>query len=449
MSASVTSTPSAADRTLPHNLEAERSILGAILAAHGRALDTVADLVRPEMFFRDAHRRIYRAMLRLHTRNEPIDFITLKEELDHSHDLAEVGGPAYIASVADGVPASTNVQFYARIVREKAAQREVIYAANRLLTKAYDQEGDAAELLDFAERTLLDVSLQVVPGDLVSAEQMVHDIYPVLEAVSAARRPTTGLETGFCELDRYTRGLQPGNLVILGGRPSQGKTTLAMQLALHVARSQPVAFFSVEMSQQEQSFRILSTLGNLDGHQLQCGQLPMHDYARLTDALTDFSQRQFWLDESAKISALQIRSRARRLKARVGLGLIVVDYLQLLSHPKADSREEAVASTGRMLKQVGRELQVPVIALCQLNRAVEHRTDKRPNLADLRESGSLEQDADLVLLIYRPPAKDDGVVKTIPPTELIIAKQRNGPTTSIELRFRGEVYRFEDLEAHP
>jgi replicative DNA helicase len=349
--------------------------------------------------------------------------------------------------LSDGVPRSTNIEHYARIIRAKASARALIYLANKLLVAAYEDEHDAAALVDEAERGLLDISEQAVPGDLVPAEQMVRNIYPVLESLEKARRPVTGLSTGFESLDRYTRGLQPGNLVILGGRPSQGKSTLATQIALHVSQSQPVAFFSIEMSQQEQAFRVLTTLGQLDGHRLQCGQLHQTDYGRLTHALEDFAGRQFWLDDTGTLTPLQIRSRARRLKARAGLGLIVVDYLQLLQHQKADSREQAVAHTGRLLKQIGRELSVPVLALCQLSRFVEQRQDQRPKLSDLRESGSLEQDADLVLLIHRPPARTDGGVATIPFTELIIAKQRNGPTHSIDLRWRGEQYRFLEADA--
>jgi replicative DNA helicase len=235
--------------------------------------------------------------------------------------------------------------------------------------------------------------------------------------------------------------------VILGGRPSQGKSTIAAQIALHVSQTQPVAFFSVEMSEQEQAFRILATLAQVDGHQLQCGQLSMYDQERIGPALQAFHDRQFWLDESGTVSALQIRSRARRLKARAGLGLVVVDYLQLLQHGKADSREQAVAQTGRTLKQIARELHVPVLALCQLSRVVEQRKDQRPMLSDLRESGSLEQDADVVLLIHRPAKKDDGAISTQPPTELIIAKSRNGPTTSIDLRWISEQYRYEEMVA--
>ena len=436
-----------AERTLPSNLEAERAVLGTVLVTHGRVLDTVADQLTAAQFYREAHRRIFRTMLALFSRGEAIDFVTLKDALNKGGDLDEIGGPAYIAALADGVPASTNVPFYARIIKEKAAARDVIDVANTLLTAAYDLE-DPVALIDQAERALLAVSHRAVPGDLVSAAQMSRDIFPVLEAVTAARQPVTGVSTGLAELDRYTRGLQRGSLVILAGRPSTGKSSLALQWALHVAQNQPVAFFSVEMSQQEQAFRVLATLAHVDGHHLQCGQLSTVDQAQVGLALAAFGQRQFWLDDSGAVSLLQIRSRARRLKATHGLGLILVDYLQLLQHGRAESREQAVAATARLLKQVARELDVPLVALCQLSRKVEERADKRPQLSDLRESGALEQDADLVLLIHRPPPKSDGMVVDTPPAELIIAKQRNGPTASVELVWQGAQYRFGALEAH-
>jgi replicative DNA helicase len=435
-----------AERTLPHNLEAERSILGAVLMTYGQSLDAIADRLEAADFYRDAHQRLFRSMVALYTRNEPVDFVTLQERLRRVGDLDEVGGPAYIANLTSGVPTSTNVVHYARIVREQAIARNVIVAANRILTKAYDHDGTSAELIDLAERALLDLSGQATPGDLVAAKDLVLAVTPVLDAITSARRPLTGQATGFEDLDRYTRGLQPGNLVIVAGRPGQGKSTLGTQIALHASKTAPVAFFSLEMAQIEQTFRVVSTLGHVDGHRLQCGQLGMFELQSVAGALADFSDRQFWLDDTATITALQIRSKARRLKAKHGLGLIVVDYLQLLQHPKGDNNEQRVASTGRILREIARELEVPVLALCQLNRAVEQRENQRPRLSDLRESGSLEQDAHVVLLIHRQAKKPTDA--ETPPTELIIAKQRNGPTASVDLHWLPEQYRFADLETH-
>lgn len=434
------------ERQTPVNLEAECSVLGAILATKGAALDAVADRLADRHFYRDAHQRIYRAMLALYERGEPIDFITLTNELKRRKDLVESGGPGYVASLVDGTPTSTNIGHYARIVKQLATKRDVIDLANRLLVKAGEYGEDPVALLNEAEQGLLSISESAVPGDLASPDEMVRRVLPVLDALGATGRPVTGLSTGLSSIDRYTRGLQPGNLIILAARPSQGKSTLASQIALRVAKELPVAFFSVEMSEQEQMFRALAHLASVDGHQLQCGQLSMVDQQLVGDAITDFLTRRFYLDESGGLSALQIRSKSRRIKAKTGLALIVVDYLQLLEHPRAESREQGVASTGRMLKRVARELEVPVLALCQLSRAVESRQDNRPKLSDLRESGSLEQDADVVLLIHRPQPKDHGGITEIPPTELIIAKQRNGPTASVELRWIGEQYRFAEIE---
>lgn len=427
------------------NLEAEAAILGAVLVTSGRALDTIADTLTAKAFYRVEHQVIYKTMLALDATGTVVDFVTLKDALVKSNDLEAVGGPSYIAGLANGVPSQTNVAFYARIVSEAASVRLVEELASRLLHRARQHGADAAALVEDAERALLEVSRQAVPGDLVSAPEMVRTIYPVLEALLESKQPVTGVSTGLRDLDRYTRGLQRGSLVILAGRPSTGKSSLALQLALFVAQQSPVAFFSVEMSQQEQVFRVLATLARVDGHHLQCGRLSTLDQEQVGVALSSFAQRHFWLDDTGSLSPLQIRSRARRLKAKHGLGLVIVDYLQLLNHGKSESREQAVAQTARLLKQIARELDVPVLALCQLSRKVEERTDKKPQLGDLRESGALEQDADVVLLIHRPPAKSDGVVIETPPAELIIAKSRNGPTASVDLVWMGEQYRFGEV----
>jgi len=429
------------ERELPRDLDAERSLLGAIIADR-RAMDTVADLVAPEVFFREAHRWIFDAMLALYRAGKGIDFTLLKAELTRVKRLEDVGGMAYVAGLADGMPRTANVEHYAAILRDKRAARDIIGVAERLIGAAYDGEMEPAALVNMAEQGLLEVSGHAVPGDLASSEDVAKRVWTVVEAIIEQKRPVTGLATGFPELDRYTRGLQPGSLVILGGRPSQGKSSLAAQIALHVAQEQHVAFFSVEMSEQEQAFRILATLGQIDGHRLQCGQLGQRDYGRLTHAFTEMQALKLWIDETGGLTPLQVRSRARRLKARAGLGLIVVDYLQLLDHGRSESREQAVSQTARLLKRIAKELKVPVLALAQLSRQADQRADPRPRLSDLRESGSLEQDADLVLLIYRPPTQD---AMGPPPAEVIIAKSRNGPTTTIPMRWLGEQYRFEEV----
>lgn len=435
------------ERPLPHNLEAETSVLGAVLATSGKALDTVGELVQPQEFFRLPHQHIFRMMLALYAKNEPVDFITLTAALAKVNRLEDCGGPAYLSSLVDGVPTSTNAPYYARLVREAYDTRCVIAVATKLLEQAYTAGEPPAALIDAAERGLLELSHQATPGDLRSAAEMASSIFPVLEARWSHAGTLTGLSTGLSELDYYTHGLQAGMLYILAGRPSTGKSSLALQMALYASQHQPVAFFSVEMSEQEQMFRVLATLAQVDGHALQGGTLSMIDQQAVVDAMGSFAeQRQFYLDDAAALSPIHLRSRARRLKATHGLGLIVVDYLNLMKHERADTREQQIASTTRTLKQIARELSVPMLVLCQLNRKVDDRADKRPTLSDLRESGAIEQDADVVFLIWRPQPKNDGATITTPPAELIIAKQRNGPTAEIELTFRGAYFSFVQVE---
>lgn len=433
------------DRVLPHSLDAERSVLGAVLV-HNPALDVVVDLLTAADFFREAHRTIYAALVALHARGAALDFLTLKDALQQQGRLESVGGASYIAGLTEGLPRASNVAYYAGIVARTSAKRQVITVAQDLTRQAYDDDAEAAVLIDAAERALLEVSRRAVPGDLQSAADLSTATLPVLEALLESRRAVTGVSTGLPTLDGLTRGLHPGNLVIVAGRPGSGKSSIALQMALDVAQTGPVAFFSVEMSGQEQVFRVLSILGRVDGHRLQSGQLGSREQESVGRALSDFGGRAFWLDDTGTISAMQIRSRCRRLKARQGLRMVVVDYLQLLSHAKAETREQAVASTTRAFKQIARELEVPVVVLSQLSRKVEDRQGKRPTLADLRESGSIEQDADLVLLIYRPEPTSNGMVTETPATELIIAKQRNGPLASVELVWLGEQFRFVELE---
>lgn len=435
------------ERVSPHNLDAETSVLGAVIATRGKALDIIADRLQPHEFFRDAHQHIYRAMLGLYAKTEPVDFVTLTEALKRAGKLEACNGVAYVASLADGMPAAVNAPYYARIVREAHDARSVIALAVKVLDQAYGHEGSPAELIETAERGFLELRQHAAPTDLLSAADLVAEMYPVLEARWERRDHLTGVGTGFSRLDYYTHGLQPGALVILAGRPSTGKSSLALQMALHAARTAPVAFFSVEMSKHEQMFRVLSAVAQVDGHSLQGGTLSMIDQQEVGRAMSELPQRRFYLDDTAVLTPLQLRSRARRLQAKHGLALIVVDYLNLMKHEKADNREQQIASTTRTLKQVARELNVPVLALCQLNRKVDDRADKRPTLSDLRESGAIEQDADVVLLIWRPQPKADGATITTPPVELIIAKQRSGPTADIELQFHGEYFSFRQVEA--
>jgi replicative DNA helicase len=384
-------------------------------------------------------------MRTLYEKAHPIDLVTLKNELDRVGDLSECGGPVYVAVLGDGVPRATNIRYYADIVREKASKRDVIRLANELLNTAYEDEDQPGAIVDMAERGLLEISEQSDPGDLVGAPELVQQVMPRLAELHEMKRPISGISTGFTKLDRFTRGLQPGTLNILAARTSQGKSTLAGQLLLNVAGHVPVAFFSLEMSREELMFRLIATQARIDGHDLQCGRLDMFGQRDVGLAVAELAGKKFWIDDSGEVSALQVRSRSRRLKAKHhGLGLIVIDYLQLMQHPKGETNEQRVAATSRSLRILAKELKVPVLALCQLSRAADQRQDPRPRLSDLRESGALEQDAHVVLLIYRPAPKENEPAK---PTELILAKQRNGPTTTVYLRWLGEQYRFEEVES--
>lgn len=433
-----------AERTLPHNLEAERAVLGAVMADQTQ-LAVASEVVTAEAFFRAAHQAIWRALLELDRRGDPLDFLLLVEELRRRGELDDVGGPAYVASLIDGVPRGTNTAHYAAIVRDLWTCRDVIFVANKLLSSGYEADQSASDLIAEAESALLSLSHRHVGGQgYVHADQLVTETFQTIQRLAEDRQLVTGVSTGFERLDYLTRGFQAGDLIILAARPSMGKTSFALQLALEASARGTVGFVSIEMSRQQIGLRAVSLQARINGYRLLTGRLSADEFARLNPALEELARGGFAIDDSAIMSPEQLRSRARRLATTHPLSLLLVDYLQLLEMKglKADNREQAVAQTSRLLKQVAKELAVPIIALAQLSRANEHRTDKRPQLSDLRESGALEQDADVVLLLHRPDYYDP---KTAEPglTELIVAKQRNGPTGVVKLRFIKEQTRFE------
>jgi replicative DNA helicase len=438
----------AAERTLPHNLEAERSVLGAILV-HNDAFNLAAQVIDSRDFYRDAHRRIFDKMVVLNERNQAIDFVTLKEELSRAGDLEEVGGPAYIASLADGVPRATNVEYYARIVKEKATLRNLIFAANKILTNAYEADQESDLILDEAESTIFAVADDRLKAGFVPMRDLVKESFPKIELLFEQKRLITGVPTGFVDLDTMTRGLQGGDLVIVAARPSMGKTSLVLNMAQHVA-TQPghvVGFFSLEMSKESLFLRLLTAEAQIDSHRLMSGAIGQKDYGRISHALETLSAMQLYIDDTAGIGVLEMRAKARRLQAEHGLSLLVIDYIQLMSgRGRFDNRTLELAAISRSMKGLAKELSVPVVVLSQLSRAPEARADHRPQLSDLRESGALEQDADVVVLIYRddvynkdPNSPDAGTA------ELIVAKQRNGPTGVVRLAFLREQTRFANL----
>jgi replicative DNA helicase len=440
----------AAERTLPHNLEAERSVLGAILV-HNDAFNLAAQVIDAADFYRDAHRRIFDRMVALNERHQAIDFVTLKEELSRSGDLDEVGGPAYVASLADGVPRATNVEYYARIVKEKATLRNLIYAANKILSNAYEADQESDLILDEAESAIFSVADDRLKAGFVPMRDLVKESFPKIELLFEQKRLITGVPTGFVDLDTMTRGFQKGDLVIIAARPSMGKTSLVLNIAQYVAL-QPdqgaVGVFSLEMSKESLFLRLLTSEAQIDSHRLMSGAIGQKDYSRISHALETLSAMKLHIDDTANISVLEMRAKSRRLQAdQKGLSLLIVDYIQLMSgRGRFENRTLELASISRSLKGLAKELGVPVVVLSQLSRAPEARSDHRPQLSDLRESGALEQDADVVLMIYREDAYNrDPNHPDAGTAELIVAKQRNGPTGVVRLAFLREQTRFANL----
>ena len=438
----------APERTLPHSLDAERSVLGAILISND-AFNHAAELIDSRDFFRDAHRRIFDKMVALSERGDAIDFITLKEELGRAGDLEEVGGPAYIAALTDGVPRSANVEYYARIVKEKSTLRNLIHSANKILAEAYEAEQEPDLLLDEAERAIFAIAEDRIRAGFVPLRDLVQSSFTTIEKLQQTKGAVTGVPSGFADLDEITTGFQPGDLVVVAARPSMGKTSLVLNMTQYIGTStdMTVGFFSLEMSKEQLFMRMLTSEARIDAHRFRTGHLTEKDYGKLSHALGTLAESRVFIDDSASIGVLEMRAKARRLKAEHGLNLLVVDYLQLMQgRGRFESRQQEVSAISRSLKGLAKELNIPIIALSQLSRAPEGRTDHRPQLSDLRESGAIEQDADLVMFIYRPEVyekeetkpEDEGVA------EIIIGKQRNGPIGSVRLSFLNQYTRFEN-----
>jgi replicative DNA helicase len=441
-------TAAAPERTLPHNLDAERSVLGAILIDND-AFNVAASVIDARAFFRDAHRRIFDRMVALAERSQPIDLVTLKEELERAGDLEEVGGPAYIAALVDGVPRATNVEYYAKIIKEKATLRSLIFSANKILANAYEADQEADLILDEAESAIFSVADDRIKSGFIPMRDLVKDSFPKIERLFEHKSLVTGIATGFSEIDKMTRGFQRGDLVIVAARPSMGKTSLVLNVAQHVATHDGVAgFFSLEMSKEQLFMRMLASEAKIDNYRLLSGQIGQKEYGNITHALESLSDAQLYIDDTPGAGALEMRAKARRLQAEHGLDLLAIDYIQLMTgRGRFENRTLELASISRSLKGLAKELNVPIVVLSQLSRAPEARSDKRPQLADLRESGALEQDADVVILIFREemykqsaePSESDGLA------ELIVAKQRNGPTGVVKLAFLRQQTRFANL----
>jgi replicative DNA helicase len=438
------------DRTLPHNLEAERSVLGAILL-HNDAFNLAAEVIDSGDFFRDAHRRIFDKMVILADRGDAIDLVTLKEELGRTGELEEVGGPAYIAALVDGVPRSTNVEQYARIIKEKATLRNLIFSANKILATAYEAEEEADVILDQAEHAIFAIADDKVRDGFVSMRDLAQSSLDTIERLHARKELITGVPTGFADLDEMTSGFQSSDLVIVAARPSMGKTSLVLNIAQHVGTKtdMTVGLFSLEMSKEQLFLRMLTSEARIDAHRLRRGSLGERDWGKLSHAIGALSESKIFIDDTPSIGVLEMRAKCRRLAAAHGLHLIVVDYIQLMQgRGRFENRTLELASISRALKGLAKELNVPLVVLSQLSRAPESRSDHRPQLSDLRESGALEQDADVVIFIYREDQYADRsqpAADTQGTAELIIGKQRNGPTGVVRLAFLREFTRFENL----
>jgi replicative DNA helicase len=431
--------------SVPHSIEAERAVLGAVLA-YPELFFEVAWLPSRD-FFRDGHQTLFAACEQLASANKPIDPLMVKMFLEERKQLERVGGAVYLFGLPDGVPRSTNVVAYAQIVADFAERRRLMATARRILANASDLSIKNPALFETAERGIAAAARQRRGGDFVTAAALVTNGLPRIEQLLKTRRGVTGVPTGFIHFDTMTRGLQPGSLALLAARPSMGKTAFALNVAYHAAsHGHVVGFFSLEMCESEVFIRLVSAVGGLDGHRLQAGYASPADYDRMSVAFSEIAASALYVDDSHDLSALELRSKARRLKAQHGLGLIVVDYLQLMRLPKAENRNIAVAEVSRSLKLLARELEVPVLALSQLSRRSEQRSEKKPMLSDLRDSGALEQDADLVVFIHR-----EEVCQPTPASrgfaEIFIGKQRNGPTGTIRLRWCGRSTRFDNMEA--
>lgn len=433
----------------PQNIEAELSVLGAVLLENS-CLTKVLEVLGPEDFYRPAHRNIFRAMLDLFERDDAIDLVTVKERLQKTGELEMVGGASYLASMLDMVPTSANVQYHARIVREKSILRQLIETATGIVGMGYQGGDDVDEILDTAEANIFRIGEKKIKQGFFGLKEIIKDTFHRIEYLYERKELVSGVPTGFIEFDRLTSGLQPSDLVVIAGRPSMGKTAFCLNLAQYVAveAGMPVAIFSLEMSRQQLVQRMLCCEAKVDAQRLRTGFLSKEDFPKLTIAAGRLSEAPIFIDDTPSASVLEIRAKARRLKAEnKSLALVIIDYLQLMrGREKTENRQQEISDISRSLKALAKEIDLPVIALSQLSRAVEMRgKDRRPQLSDLRESGAIEQDADVVAFIYRDEmyneeSPDKGLA------EIIIRKQRNGPVGTVRLAFLNQYTRFENLE---
>ena len=434
------------DKIPPQNLESEVAVLGSMLLDKD-AIAQAIEFLDETSFYKESHRKIFSIIIFLYDHNKAVDLVTLVEELRNRGMLEEVGGPAYITSIVSSIPTSANIEHYAKIVREKAILRNLISTATQIVTQSYSSSISVEEILDRAERMIFDITTNKVETKVSIIKDVIKSSIETIDNLYQRKENITGIATGFHDFDVMTAGFQRSDLIVIAGRPSMGKSALVSCMAEHigVVEKIPLAFFSLEMSKEQLVQRMLCSHARVDSHKVRTGFLSQSDWPKLVNAAGKLSESPIYVDDTPGVSALELRAKARRLKSQHDIGLIIVDYLQLMQGPPGvENRQQEISEISRSLKALARELGVPVIAVSQLSRAVEQRADRRPQLSDLRESGAIEQDADLVILLlreeyYNPTDENKGKA------EAIIAKQRNGPVGSVKLAFINEYTRFDDL----
>ena len=440
-------TPSYSHRLPPQNLEAEQCVLGSILLQQG-ALVKILELVAPQDFYREAHKVIFNAMVALFEKNEPQDLITVTNLLSDRNQLDAIGGPAYLSNLTDIVPVAANIIYYAQIIRTKSILRRLIQTCTEIASRCYEEQDDIDGLVDDAEQTIFEISRSKSNQDFQALSKIIPETFKRIEKLAEKKELITGVPTGYDDLDRITAGLQPSDLIIVAGRPSMGKTALAMNIVQNASifHKTPVAIFSLEMSKEQLGMRMLCSVSRVDSQDLRTGFIRDPDWPKLARATGILSEAPIFIDDTPAIGVLEMRAKSRRLKTEHNIGLIVVDYLQLMrGRLNAERREQEISEISRSLKAMAKELNVPVVALSQLNRSLESRPNKRPQLSDLRESGAIEQDADVICFLYRDEIynkSEDNPRRGI--AEVIIGKQRNGPTGTVELTFIDKFTTFEN-----
>lgn len=425
----------------PQNLEAEESVLGALLIDKD-AVIKVADSLKPEHFYHDANGEIYRAILRLYEKRQPADLVTVSNELKQRKLLKKIGGSPYLSRLVDRVPTSGHIEHYAEIVRQQAVRRSLLMFCGDLSEMCFEGEMSLPKLLDKAEERVFALSQENITKGFVAVKSILADSFDRLDELHRNKESLRGVSTGFRSLDNRLAGLQESNMIIIAGRPSEGKTSLALNIAQHVAVKEkiPVGLFSLETSKEQLVDRLLSAQANVDAWRITTGRLEEEDFTKIGEAMGELAEAPLFIDDTPGLSVMEIRTKARKLQMEHGIKLLVLDYLQLARGPKSESRVVEVSQISQGLKNIARELNVPFLVLSQLSRAVEQRGDRKPQLSDLRESGSIEQDSDVVMFIHRPNVEQRDQVK------LIIAKHRNGPTGEVDMLFKGERTKFYEVE---